>query len=84
MPFERLFDSREKYAEAVELRQLEIKVAFSNINPLYHNALVELGRLYEAVSDGDSEAFGESKKRFFDEFKNARNKGEIVKSMMEK
>ena len=84
VPFERLFDSREKYAEAVDLRLLEIKVAFSNINPLYHNALVELGRLYEAVSDGDSEAFGESKKRFFDEFKNARNKGEIVKSMMEK
>lgn len=84
VPFEKLFDLREDYSETVKLRLLEIKVAFSNINPLYHNALVELGRLYEAVSDGDAEAFGESKKRFLDEFKNARNKSEIVKSMMEK
>ena len=84
VPLEKLFDLREDYSEAVKLRLLEIKVAFSNINPLYHNALVELGKLYEAVSDGDAEDFGESKKRFLEEFKNARNRDEIVKSMMEK
>lgn len=58
--------------DALKLRALEIKVAFANINPVYHNSLVSLGKIYEAAAERDSEAFEKARAEFLSDFKNAR------------
>ena len=40
-----------------ERRLTEIKIALPRINPLYAEALVDLGRLYEAALDDDEDEF---------------------------
>ena len=59
-------------ADALKLRALEIKVAFAVINPVYHNSLVSLGKIYEAAAERDSEAFEKARAEFLSDFKNAR------------
>ena len=58
--------------DALKLRALEIKVSFANINPVYHNSLVSLGKIYEAAAERDSEAFEKARAEFLSDFKNAR------------
>ncbi|MBQ6534227.1 MAG: hypothetical protein IJI37_03580, partial [Opitutales bacterium] len=65
-------------------RLLEIKVALANANPLYHNALVSLGRMFEAARDGSEAAFAESRDAFVSDFKSAQALGRETKKMMER
>ncbi len=73
----------ESSRDLLELRLLEIKVAFANINPAYHNALLALGRLYEAAADGDGDAFASSKSLFLEEFRLARSISVEIEKLME-
>ena len=47
-----------------ERRLTEIKIALPRINPLYAEALVDLGRLYEAALDDDEDEFGAASNAF--------------------
>lgn len=84
VPLDRLLSAREYIAEDIKLRLLEIKVAFTNINPVYHNALIALGQIFEAAQDGDESDFIEAKSRFLAEFKLASELSSQVENMMRK
>ncbi len=68
----KVLEKSEMYKDDIRLRILEIKVALSVINPLYHNALVCLGEMYESALDNDEEDFNSAKTRFAESFNNAR------------
>ncbi len=66
-----LFERRDEEGleELTANRIFELKVALSKSNPVYHNALVALGRIYEALYDGDEELYRSSLTDFAKELK---------------
>jgi len=80
----KIWAQRAALSEEISLRIIEIKVALANVNPLYHNALVSLGRMFEAARDGSESAFGESRDAFVSDFKSAQMLGRETKKMMER
>ncbi len=78
----KIFEKSELYKGDIELRILEIKVALSVVNPLYHNALVCLGEMFESALDGDEDDFNSAKIRFAESFNNARELSKETYNML--
>ncbi len=67
-----LWLNRESIASDIEARVTEIKVALVRANPLFHNCLVSLGKMYEACLDDDENEFSKSRTMFIQEYGDAR------------
>ena len=67
----KLWDARESIPLLIKQRILEVKVALTNINSAYLNALISLGRMYEALEKGEKEDFDTAKKDFILEYQHA-------------
>ncbi len=57
-----------RLAVNMQARILEIKALMLKINSVYFDALLELGRMYQAVLDADEDVFFESKKACLEDF----------------
>ena len=68
----KLWEDRDLLSTEIKQRILEIKVALPNINLVYYNSLISLGRMYEAVENGDKSDFEKFKKEFATEYQQAR------------
>lgn len=65
-----------------ERRLTEIKIALPRINPLYAEALVDLGRLYEAVLGDDEDEFEAASKAFASNLEKADRLSERARDML--
>ena len=65
-----------------ERRLAEIKIALPRINPLYAEALVDLGRLYEAALDDDRDEFDAASKAFASNLESADRLSERARGML--
>ncbi|PWM29675.1 MAG: hypothetical protein DBX55_06350 [Verrucomicrobia bacterium] len=79
-----LFEMREDpdVRNAVELRIFELKVALSRSNSVYHNALVALGRSFEALLDDDADAYRSGLTDFTNELKTSDKIADKVRQLM--
>ena len=79
-----LFEMREDpdVRNAVELRIFELKVALSRSNSVYHNALVALGRSFEALLDDDADAYRSGLTDFANELKTSDKIADKVRQLM--
>lgn len=80
----KLWEQRDSLESEIKQRILEVKVALSNINPIYYNSLVSLGRMYEAIQDSKESDFNEAKKQFISEYKLAKTLEPQVRKMLNK
>ena len=79
-----LFEMREDpdVRNAVELRIFELKVALSRSNSVYHNALVALGRSFEALLDDDEDMYASGLTDFANELKTSDKIADKVRQLM--
>ena len=77
-----LWVNRENVQSEIKSRITEIKVALARANPLYHNCLVTLGKMYEACLDNDEKSFSECRAMFLNEYGDAKKLSSEVKKMM--
>lgn len=68
----------------IEDRIYEIKLTLPWVNPVYYNALVALGKMYDAANEGDIELFKSARADFLTELKNARLTAESVRKLLKK
>lgn len=66
----------------IERRLMEIKVALPRINPLYAEALVNLGRVFEAALDDDKDEFDDASKAFAEKFAEADKVSDTARKML--
>ena len=66
----------------IERRLMEIKVALPRINPLYAEALVNLGRVFEAALDDDKDEFDDASKAFAEKFAEADKISDTARKML--
>ena len=78
----KLWDERESIPVLIKQRILEIKVALTNINSAYLNALISLGRMYEALEKGEKEDFDNAKKDFILEYQHAQKISREIKTLI--
>lgn len=78
----KLWEDRDLLSTEIKQRVLEIKVALSIINSVYYNSLISLGRMYEAVENGDKSDFEKSKRDFSTEYQQARAISSQINSMI--
>ena len=78
----KLWDKRELLKNEIKQRLLEIKVALSNVNPIYFNSLLSLGRMYETLQNDSQSDFEDAKKQFIFEYKLAQATATRTKEMI--
>ena len=67
-----IFERRDEIRNEIKLRVMEIKLALPWANPVYYNAFVALGKMFEAADEGDSDAFGRARDDFAAELQKSR------------
>ncbi len=68
-----IFENRDLLQKAIEARIMEIKLELPWTNPAYYNAMVSLGRMFEAAAEGDSGGFEKGRADFLSELRRARD-----------
>ncbi len=77
-----LWENREKFENDIRSRITEIKVALIRCNPLFHNCLVTLGKMYESCLDDDESSFSKCRALFINEYGVAKELSAEVEKMM--
>jgi len=77
-----VFENRKILRESLSTRILELKAFLPRVNPLFYNATLSLGGMYEAALDGDSETFQKYRKSFIQEFSEAQILSKEVKQLL--
>ena len=70
--------------DAVKTRLTELKLLLAKINPIFFNAAVALGNVYEAYIKGDKDAYNQTLETFFTEFERARKTAKTVETALQK
>ncbi len=76
------YSEKESFKGDIQTRLVEIKIASLKMNPVYHNALVSLGNIYESALKDDEKAFTQYLKLFKVELNKARNISKRVRELM--
>lgn len=71
VPFDKLFTKSQIVKESAKVRLAEIKMLLVKINPVFFNASVSLGAVYEAFVKDDKTAYDLHMKQFMEEFSRA-------------
>jgi len=77
-----VFENRKILEKALRLKVLEIKAFLPRVNPLFYNATLSLGSMFEASLDDDSKAFQKHRDSFIKEFKEAKELSEVVEKLL--
>ena len=79
-----LISANPQNTDAVKTRLTELKLLLAKINPIFFNAAVALGNVYEAYIKGDTEGYRQTLETFFAEFERARKTAKTVETALQK